>query len=141
MRNPIFYFLMLVLGILLNPVSNAGHKRGRFSQTLSKKSLKFVSSRRSGTVTLNLDLVRRSEILSRSGDISPKNNWKGCGSTIVLSRGFRNTSNKLIFAIKEKITASTQVDHQIDWIDYLQRYLQIFVIFLNRMADLLGWKF
>lgn len=55
MRNLILYFFLLVLEISLNLYLDVGYKQGRFFQILSKKSLKFVLNRKSGTVAFNLN--------------------------------------------------------------------------------------
>ena len=57
MGDPILYFLILVLGVLLNLGSDIGYKRGGFSETLSEKSLEFILSKGGGHVALNLGLV------------------------------------------------------------------------------------
>ena len=57
MRGPIFYFLLLVLGIPLDLGPNASYKQGEFSKTLPKKGLKFVLSRGDGIVTFHLSFV------------------------------------------------------------------------------------
>lgn len=51
------YFLLLVLGILLNLGLNTDHKQNRFFKTLAEKSLEFILSRRGGTIAFDLSLV------------------------------------------------------------------------------------
>lgn len=53
----ILNLFLLVLKFPLNLSLDAGHKRGRFSKTLLKKSLKFLLSKGDGTITFNLGLV------------------------------------------------------------------------------------
>lgn len=56
-EDPILYFLLLVLGILLNLGLDIRHKQDRFSKTLPEKGLKFVPNRKRSTVFLNLGLI------------------------------------------------------------------------------------
>lgn len=51
------YFLLLVLGIPLNPGPDTGYKRGRFPKTLLEKGLKFVLNREGSTVAFNMGFV------------------------------------------------------------------------------------
>lgn len=46
-----------MLGISLNLYSDNHHKRGGFSKTLPKKSLKFVLSREGSSVAFNINLI------------------------------------------------------------------------------------
>ena len=46
-----------MLGIPLNLSLDVGHKRGRFSETLSEKGLEFILSKESSSVAINLGLV------------------------------------------------------------------------------------
>lgn len=57
MENAILYFLLLVLGFLLNLYLDIGHKEDRFSRTLLENGLKFVPSKGNDTVMFNLSLV------------------------------------------------------------------------------------
>lgn len=57
MKNPILYFLLLVLEIPLNFTLDTYYKCDIFFKTLSKKSLEFVSCKEDGTITFNLSLV------------------------------------------------------------------------------------
>lgn len=57
MRKQILNFFLLILQILLNFSLDANHKSDRFFKTFFKKGFKFVSSRKNGIVTLNLDLL------------------------------------------------------------------------------------
>ena len=57
MRDPILYFLILVLRIPLNLDLDVGHKRGEFSETLSEKDFEFIPSEGGGLVALNLGFV------------------------------------------------------------------------------------
>ena len=57
MRAPILYFLLLILEISLNLGPDVSYKQGRFSKTLSKKGLKFVLSKKDGSIAPNLGLI------------------------------------------------------------------------------------
>lgn len=57
MRSLILNFFLLILRITLDLSPDAGHKSGRFSKTLPKKSLEFVPNRGDGIVTFNLSFV------------------------------------------------------------------------------------
>ena len=57
MGSPILYFFLLILAIPLDFCLDVGHKRGGFSKTLPEKGLKFIPSRRDGTIVFNLSLV------------------------------------------------------------------------------------
>ena len=48
------YFVLLVLGILLDLSPDVNHKQGGFSKTLPEEGLEFVSSKRDGIVAFNL---------------------------------------------------------------------------------------
>lgn len=56
MRSPILYFFLLVLGISLNFGSNACYKQDKFSETLPKKGLELVPSKKS-TIAFDLGFV------------------------------------------------------------------------------------
>ena len=57
MRDPILYFLLLVLQILLNLCPNASFEQGGFSKTLLQKSFEFDASKRNGIVAFNLSFI------------------------------------------------------------------------------------
>lgn len=57
MGSLILYFFLLVLRVPFNLCPDLSHKRGRFSTTLSKTSLKFVPSKKDNTVVFNLSFV------------------------------------------------------------------------------------
>lgn len=67
-KKPNLVLFSIDLKIPLNFCSNAGYKQGGFSKTLLEKSLKFVLSRRDGTVALNLSFV----LLSAKADLIPE---------------------------------------------------------------------
>lgn len=74
MKSLILNFFLGVLKILFgfNPV--VGHKNGGFFEILLERSLKFVSSKRDGTVLFNLSLI----LLSAEVDFIPEKwNYKG----------------------------------------------------------------
>lgn len=56
-RNLVLYFLLLILEVLFNLISDIIYKCRRFSKIFSKKNLKFVPNGRSGTFTLNPSLM------------------------------------------------------------------------------------
>lgn len=56
-ENPILYFLLLVLKILLNFCLDIGYKQVGFSEILLEKNLKFVLNRKNNIIALNLSLV------------------------------------------------------------------------------------
>lgn len=56
-KNPILYFLLLILEILLNCYSNISYKQGGFSKILLKKNFKFVTNRENNIITFKLSLV------------------------------------------------------------------------------------
>lgn len=56
-KNSILYFLVLVLGILLDLDPDASQKQGRFFKTLSENVLKFVSFRTNSTIVFNFRFV------------------------------------------------------------------------------------
>lgn len=57
MKNPILYFFLLILEILLNFSLNIYHKCDRFSKTLLEKGFKFVLYKKNNTIAFNLSLV------------------------------------------------------------------------------------
>lgn len=56
-KSLILNFFLLVLGIPLDFGPDAGHKSGRFSKILYRKSLKFVLSKKNDAIAFNLDFV------------------------------------------------------------------------------------
>lgn len=50
-------FLLLVLRISLDFSLDTGYKGSRFSKTLLKKNLEFVSNKKNGTIAFNLSFV------------------------------------------------------------------------------------
>lgn len=67
-KSPILCFFFLILGIPLNFYLDVSYKQDGFPKTLPKKSLKFVLSRRNGTVMFNLNL----KLLPAKIDFIPK---------------------------------------------------------------------
>lgn len=57
MKNPILYFLLLVLEIPFNLGLNIGYKQDKFFKTLSKKNLEFVLSKKGNFITLTLGYI------------------------------------------------------------------------------------
>lgn len=57
MKSPILNLFLLILRIPLDYSPDTNHKNGGFSKTLLKKSLKFVLSKRDGTIIFNLGLL------------------------------------------------------------------------------------
>lgn len=57
MTSSILNLFLLILGILLDFSLDIGHKDGRFSEILPKKSLEFVSNRWAITIIFNLGLI------------------------------------------------------------------------------------
>ena len=56
-RSPILYFLLLVLGILLNLGPDTSYKQGRFPKTLLEKSLQFLLSKKNDIVAFDFSLI------------------------------------------------------------------------------------
>lgn len=73
MKNPILYFVLLVLGISLNFDPDASYKQYKFSKTLSKKELEFVPNRKNNIVAFNLGLML---LLPKINLIAEKKNCK-----------------------------------------------------------------
>lgn len=56
-KNLILFFLLLVLEISLNHCLDIGYKQDKFSKTLLEKKLKFVLSKDSNIIALNLSII------------------------------------------------------------------------------------
>lgn len=57
MGSLILYFLLLLLRVLFNLISDVIHKRNGFSKAFSKKGFEFISSRKSGLVIFDPDFI------------------------------------------------------------------------------------
>ena len=56
-RDPVFYFFLLLLGISFDFTLDAIYKCGWFPKTFPKKYFKFVSGRENGLITFDPDLI------------------------------------------------------------------------------------
>ena len=74
MRDSILYFFLLVLGIPFDLGPDVSHKQGRFSKTLLKEGLEFVSSKENDIVVFNLRFVL---LLAEVNPILEKQSRKG----------------------------------------------------------------
>ena len=74
MRGPILYFFLLVLEILLDLGLDASYKQSGFAETLPKKGLEFVPSRRNAIVAFNLSFLL---LLAEVNLVSKKQGQKG----------------------------------------------------------------
>lgn len=88
---------MLILAIFFNLNPDIGQKQGKFSKILSKKGLKFISTKKNGLVALNLGLL----LLPAEVDpIQKKQNYKK--KTLMV---YSICYIKMIFALSIKIIA------------------------------------
>lgn len=97
MGDLILYFFLLVLGILLSLNLDTCHKQGKFSETLLKKSLKFVINTMDSTIVFNLGLV----LLPAEVNSSPEK--QGCKRDAFVDYG--NSRIEMIFALLTKVIA------------------------------------
>lgn len=84
-----------MLEILLNLDPDIGYRQSGFSKTWSKKSLKFIPSRRNDTVAFNLSLV----LLPVKIDFIPKKQSRKRDTLVAHSIGYI----KIIFALLIKV--------------------------------------
>ena len=94
-RSPVLYFSLLVLGVFFDFTADVVNKRGRFSKTLSKGGLEFVSSERSNPVPLNLNLVLL------PAEVDPILEERGRKGDALVARGTGRV--KIIFTLLAKI--------------------------------------